>query len=550
MPQHRALRPPDPGGERRGRGHGARHQREPRGLRLPALGLEEVRHRLLEAGRGHHPPGGARELRLPGRPHDRRRLPHAQRGRPRHGRHRRRRRGLRRGHGGPGVGGARSQARSACTSPASSRAGPRPRTSSPICCGLLTVKGGTNKIIEYFGPGRGSPSAPPARAPSATWARSWAPPPRSSTSTTAWPRTCAPPTAPTSRRWPSSTASTWWPIPEVHPRPAEVLRRGGRDRPLRARAPHRGPALARPRAPDREARRRGEEGRLARRDQPGLIGSCTNSSYEDMKRAAHIAMQALKAGLKAKTPFLVTPGSERIYQTIKRDGIMDTFEQIGGTVLANACGPCIGQWKRSRRGQRGDQHHRLLVQPELPGPQRRQRLHAVVPDQPGDRDRAGLRGHARVRPGARDDSRAGRQAVPLHRAGGRGAARAGLRRAARRASRRPPPDGDRVAGRDPAEQRAAAAPPAVPALGRPGLRSSCPSWSRPRARPPPTTSRPRARGCGFAATSTRSATTCSWARSTPSPARRARASTRSPARRTDLHPDRARPEGAGRRAGS
>jgi len=69
-----------------------------------------------------------------------------------------------------------------------------------------------------------------------------------------------------------------------------------------------------------------------------------------MKRSAHVAMQALKAGLKAKTPFLVTPGSERIYQTIKRDGIMATFEQIGGTVLANACGPCIGQWKRSDVG--------------------------------------------------------------------------------------------------------------------------------------------------------------------------------------------------------
>src|SRR5438034_9811663 len=70
-----------------------------------------------------------------------------------------------------------------------------------------------------------------------------------------------------------------------------------------------------------------------------------------MKRSAHVAMQALKAGLKAKTPFLVTPGSERIYQTIKRDGIMEIFEKIGGTVLANACGPCIGQWKRSDVGK-------------------------------------------------------------------------------------------------------------------------------------------------------------------------------------------------------
>jgi aconitate hydratase len=77
-----------------------------------------------------------------------------------------------------------------------------------------------------------------------------------------------------------------------------------------------------------------------------LIGSCTNSSYEDISRAAHIARQGLKAGLKAKTPFLVTPGSERIYHTMKRDGFMQTFEEMGGTVLANACGPCIGQWKR------------------------------------------------------------------------------------------------------------------------------------------------------------------------------------------------------------
>jgi len=78
-----------------------------------------------------------------------------------------------------------------------------------------------------------------------------------------------------------------------------------------------------------------------------LIGSCTNSSYEDIGRAAHIARQGLKAGLKAKTAFLVSPGSERIFHTMKREGFMQTFEEMGGTVLANACGPCIGQWKRS-----------------------------------------------------------------------------------------------------------------------------------------------------------------------------------------------------------
>jgi aconitate hydratase len=82
-----------------------------------------------------------------------------------------------------------------------------------------------------------------------------------------------------------------------------------------------------------------------------LIGSCTNSSYEDMRRAAHIARQGLRAGLRAQTPFLITPGSERVFQTIKRDGIVATFEQMGGTVLANACGPCIGQWKRSDVGR-------------------------------------------------------------------------------------------------------------------------------------------------------------------------------------------------------
>jgi len=66
-----------------------------------------------------------------------------------------------------------------------------------------------------------------------------------------------------------------------------------------------------------------------------------------MRRAAHIATQGLKAGLKAQSKFLVTPGSERVFQTVKRDGLVDTFTRIGGTVLANACGPCIGQWKRT-----------------------------------------------------------------------------------------------------------------------------------------------------------------------------------------------------------
>jgi aconitate hydratase len=78
-----------------------------------------------------------------------------------------------------------------------------------------------------------------------------------------------------------------------------------------------------------------------------LIGSCTNSSYEDMSRAAEIAEQAKAHGLKAAAPFLVTPGSEQVRATIERDGQMQSLKDIDGTVLANACGPCIGQWRRS-----------------------------------------------------------------------------------------------------------------------------------------------------------------------------------------------------------
>jgi len=78
-----------------------------------------------------------------------------------------------------------------------------------------------------------------------------------------------------------------------------------------------------------------------------LIGSCTNSSYEDMGRAADLCEQALNSGLKVKSKFYITPGSEQVRATIKRDGILDTFEKAGGVVIANACGPCIGQWKRT-----------------------------------------------------------------------------------------------------------------------------------------------------------------------------------------------------------
>ena len=78
-----------------------------------------------------------------------------------------------------------------------------------------------------------------------------------------------------------------------------------------------------------------------------LIGSCTNSSYEDITRAASIAREATAKGLKAKTRLLITPGSEQVRATIERDGLLQDFEALGAVVLANACGPCIGQWDRS-----------------------------------------------------------------------------------------------------------------------------------------------------------------------------------------------------------
>jgi len=86
----------------------------------------------------------------------------------------------------------------------------------------------------------------------------------------------------------------------------------------------------------------------------GLIGSCTNSSYEDISRAASLAQQAIDKNLEVKSEYTVTPGSEQVRYTVARDGYLQTFEKIGGVVLANACGPCIGQWARhnAHKGER------------------------------------------------------------------------------------------------------------------------------------------------------------------------------------------------------
>src|SRR6202795_3096300 len=216
--------------------------------------------------------------------------------------------------------------------------------------GLLTVKGGTNKIVEYFGPGAASISATGKGTICNMGAELGA-----TTSLFHFDDRMAAYLRATDRADIARLAEQHRQHLVADP---EVLRdpRKFYDEVVEINLSELEPHIVGPHSPDRarpisklaaEVKKEGWPAGIRQ----ALIGSCTNSSYEDMRRAAHIAMQALKAGVKAKTPFLVTPGSERIYQTIKRDGMVETFQKIGGTVLANACGPCIGQWKRSDVGK-------------------------------------------------------------------------------------------------------------------------------------------------------------------------------------------------------
>ena len=116
------------------------------------------------------------------------------------------------------------------------------------------------------------------------------------------------------------------------------------------------------------------ENNYPQRLEVGLIGSCTNSSYEDLDRAASIARQAVDKKLKVKAEFTVTPGSELIRYTVERDGQLEAFERIGGVVMANACGPCIGQWARhtddptranSKRNDGNPQTRSFVASPEI-----------------------------------------------------------------------------------------------------------------------------------------------------------------------------------------
>ena len=213
-------------------------------------------------------------------------------------------------------------------------------------CGLLTVKGGTNKIVEYFGPGAETISATGKGTITNMGAELGA-----TTSVFQFDQKMVAYLKITDReeiaRLAEANKALLTADPEVLQAPEKYY-----DQVVEIDLSKLEPHVVGPHTPDlarpiskmaAEAKEKGYPVEL----KAALIGSCTNSSYEDIGRSAHIAKQGLKAGLKAKTAFLVSPGSERIFHTMKRDGFMEAFEQMGATVLSNSCGPCIGQWKRA-----------------------------------------------------------------------------------------------------------------------------------------------------------------------------------------------------------
>ena len=243
------------------------------------------------------------------------------------------------------------------------------------------------------GPAR-SRSAPPARAPSATWAPSWGRPPRSSTfddRMAAYLR--ATDRADDQPRSPRQYRAA----PGGGPGGAARIPKKHFDEVVEINLSELEPHIVGPHSPDRArpmlSLAAEVEGRVAHQHQgrPHRLAAPTPPT-RTCARAAHIATQALKAGLKRQDPFLRHPGLRaHLPDRSSATASWRTFEQIGGTVLANACGPCIGQWKRSRRGHERGQHHRVLVQPQLPGRNDGSAATHVLPDQPRDRDRHGLR---------------------------------------------------------------------------------------------------------------------------------------------------------------
>ena len=211
---------------------------------------------------------------------------------------------------------------------------------------ILTVRGGTGAIVEYFGPGADSISATGKGTICNMGAEIGA-----TTSLFAYDPNIAAYLKATGREAIADAADAV--VDDLRPDP-EVWSDPGRffDRVIEIDLSTLEPMLNGPDTPDL-AHKASEVGAWARaNDVPvevssALIGSCTNSSYEDITRAASIARQASAHGLKAKTQLLITPGSEQVRATIERDGLLADLQAIGGEVLANACGPCIGQWDRT-----------------------------------------------------------------------------------------------------------------------------------------------------------------------------------------------------------
>ena len=211
--------------------------------------------------------------------------------------------------------------------------------------GILTVKGGTGAIVEYFGPGAQSLSCTGKGTICNMGAEIGA-----TTSTFGYDEKMAQYLRGTERAEVASLADKikehLTGDPEVYADPKKYF-----DEVIEIDLSTLEPHVNGPFTPDRaipiskfadEVRSNGWPAQL----EVGLIGSCTNSSYEDISRAASLAKQAVDKKLKAKAEFTITPGSEKVRYTVDRDGYLDIFGQMGGVVLANACGPCIGQWSR------------------------------------------------------------------------------------------------------------------------------------------------------------------------------------------------------------
>jgi aconitate hydratase len=217
-----------------------------------------------------------------------------------------------------------------------------------ICklCGILTVKGGTNRIIEYFGPGARTISCTGKATITNMGAELGA-----TTSVFPYDAKMDAYLRATKRADIADIANKHQSLlqadPEVEANPSKYF-----DQVVEIDLSTLEPQVVGPHSPDviRSVSNLGSD--VAKNKWPeklsaALVGSCTNSSYEDISRAVDIAKQAAAHGMKIPVPFLVTPGSDQIYQTIKRDGQLEALESVGAVVMANACGPCIGQWKRS-----------------------------------------------------------------------------------------------------------------------------------------------------------------------------------------------------------